>query len=65
MPSTPYTRSSQCRSPCWPPSPLQAPVAPFIDYVLAPLAERGYFAGLLCDLPATRHLLYHPRADCV
>lgn len=40
-------------------------MAPFIDYVLEPLAARGYFASVLCDLPATQHLLYHPLADCV
>lgn len=39
-------------------------MAPFLDYVLEPLSRRGYCGTLLCGLPATQRLLYHPLADC-
>lgn len=45
--------------------PIQAPTRPFIDYILEPLARRGYYASTLCDLPATRALLYSPLTDKV
>ncbi len=57
LPHAPYTHR---------PVPLlQAPVAPYIDHVLAPLARRGFFGSVLCGVEATKHLVYHPLADCV
>ena len=46
-------------------SVVQVPVAPFLDYVFEPLARRGYFGSVLCDIPSTQHLLYHPLTSCV
>lgn len=45
--------------------PIQAPTKPFIDYIMEPLARRGFYAGVLCDLDATRALLYSPLTDHV
>lgn len=46
--------------------PLMRPVAPFIDYVLEPLAQRGFFASTANpELAVTQHMLYSPLTDCV
>ncbi|KAL4443037.1 hypothetical protein ABPG77_008528 [Micractinium sp. CCAP 211/92] len=46
--------------------PIMQPVAPFIDYVLEPLARRGHFASSTDpDLAVTRLMLYSPLTDCV
>ncbi|PSC71464.1 NAD-dependent aldehyde dehydrogenase [Micractinium conductrix] len=46
--------------------PLMAPVAPYIDYVMEPLASRGaYASSTVPDLAATQRLLYSPLTDCV
>lgn len=48
------------------PAPLLQPAAPFIDYVLEPLARRGYFASSTNpSLEVTQRMLYSPLTDCV
>lgn len=39
---------------------MQAALAPILQYVLEPLSERGFLEAFCCDLPLTRHMLYHP-----
>ncbi|KAL4457777.1 hypothetical protein ABPG75_012642 [Micractinium tetrahymenae] len=46
--------------------PIMQPVAPFIDYVLEPLARRGFYASSTDpELAVTQHMLYSPLTDCV
>lgn len=46
--------------------PLMPDVAPFIDYVLQPLARRGYYASTAAkDIAVAQRLLYSPLTDCV
>lgn len=46
--------------------PLMAPVAPYIDRVLEPLARRGFYASATCpDVSVAQQLLYSPLTDCV
>ncbi|EFN58802.1 hypothetical protein CHLNCDRAFT_140596 [Chlorella variabilis] len=45
---------------------MAIPAAPFIDYVLEPLARRGYFASSTNpSLEVTQRMLYSPLTDCV
>lgn len=39
---------------------MQAELAPVLQYMLEPLSDPGYLRAFRCDLPMTRHMLYHP-----
>jgi len=39
---------------------VQAPLTPILEYVLAPLRERGYCWGVEADIEVAQALLYHP-----
>lgn len=38
---------------------VQAETAPFMEYFLEPLTQRGYLKTFHCDLEMTRHALQH------
>lgn len=46
--------------------PIMQPAAQYIDYVLEPLARRGYYASSTNpELAVTQHMLYSPLVDCI
>lgn len=48
------------------PHPLQTPTARFIDYILEPLSQRGYYCSIITDdLGICKKLLYHNEVDKV